>query len=304
MRGIRWLGRSRTAPARVGELGAAVALCLAGCASPAPQDRAERAPEVKRESVATPDLRTTPDAEPTPHDQPSPQPQLLAQPLTQPSIVRLPNGIVVDRSKQRVEIPAHVAQTAGFLEQIACGENSREHESLLVVSLNASEIHAALLLVGATPGKPGSWRVEGEAVRSVPPTGTPIRVRVRVPGERSPTSDDPPGPPVERDIAEWVRGRDGRVYAGSWVFAGSRFAPNPKSWKAPGEHYVADFTGSIVGLVTFGDETIAATSVIPDLVEFEAAEWQAWTERIPFSGTEATLILDCSVNPATPPASS
>jgi hypothetical protein len=46
-----------------------------------------------------------------------------------------------------------------------------------------------------------------------------------------------------------------------------------------------------VGLVTFGDELIGAQAVIPDQVGIEAANWEAWTERMPPSGATATLVL-------------
>jgi hypothetical protein len=235
--------------------------------------------------------------------------QPTSQPNVEPQIISLPNGILVDRARRRVEVPALVATTEGFLEQIACAEGSREHESLLVVSIKPSEIHAAILLAGGTAGQPGRWRDDGTDVIVEPPTGTAVRVRVRpeTPDQTTGESRSPAVTPtsgadradttaasvgVELDITEWVRGAHGRRLDLTWVFAGSRFAPNPRSWKRPGEHYVADFTGSIVGLVTFGDETIAATTVIPDLLDVAAATWEAWTERMPPPGTKATLILE------------
>jgi uncharacterized protein (AIM24 family) len=59
----------------------------------------------------------------------------------------------------------------------------------------------------------------------------------------------------------------------------------------PGEHYVADFTGSVVGLVTFGDEVIAYDDVIADKVDVDPAAWVAWTERMPPEGTRVELLI-------------
>jgi hypothetical protein len=59
----------------------------------------------------------------------------------------------------------------------------------------------------------------------------------------------------------------------------------------PGEHYVADRTGSIVGLVTFGDEVIAYDEVLSDKVDVDAPEWQANTPVMPAPGTRVQLVI-------------
>ena len=75
-----------------------------------------------------------------------------------------------------------------------------------------------------------------------------------------------------------------------WVFAGSRIRSNTKSM-GPGEHYVADRTGSIVGIVTFGDEVIAYDEVLSDKVDVDAPEWQANTAAMPVPGTRVQLVI-------------
>lgn len=256
-----------------------------GACAPAPRQRAVIAeaapPSATAEPIAAPPPETPP---PPPSAPPTPTP---------PAIVHLPHGIDVDRSRGLVTIPAKVATVQGFLEQVVCGRDSREHESLLVLAVAPSEVHAALLLAGATPGHPGRWRTDGRATITEPPTGSALHVRVRY-RETAASAE-----PIERDITEWIRGVDGRAFPGRWVFAGSRFAPNPPSWKKPGEHYVADFTGSIVGLVTFGDETVAATRVIPDQIDVEAANWEAWTSRMPAPESDAILVLELAEPPTT-----
>ncbi|MBU3683271.1 MAG: hypothetical protein FGM39_04540 [Phycisphaerales bacterium] len=66
--------------------------------------------------------------------------------------------------------------------------------------------------------------------------------------------------------------------------------PNTPSM-GPGEHYGADRTGSIVGIVTFGDEAIACDEVISDQSEVDAPQWQARTERMPEPGTRVKLVI-------------
>jgi hypothetical protein len=287
---------------RSGAVGRSVALALAfiqglaGCQAPhPPPPQAE--PKEQPGSTLTSPPQTSTSPEPTSVASTLPtvptSPAVAARPVPASPLVHLANGIVVDRQRRRVEVPAHVAQTIGFLEQVACGVDSREHESLLVIESKASEVHAALLLAHAVPGQPGRWRWDGAEVKLEKPSGDAIRVRVRAADPlATPDPDTGRSPIIERDISDWIRGADGRSFPGAWVFAGSRFAPNPPSWKEPGEHYVADFTGSIVGLVTFGDETVGATTVIPDAIDIEAANWEAWTSRMPPSGSEAVLIFD------------
>lgn len=253
-------------------MGLAAALLVAGCQSPA-----KPAP-VAPEPVEAPTPRpTTPAPAPTPTPTPAPAP-VAAVP---PPVIRLPSGIEVDRAKGEVRVPTFVACREGFLEQIACLAGTREHESLLVTEIKPSDVHAALLLLGLEPGTPGSWNYDGDAVTRTPPRGPSIELLVAF---------EKGGRPEVVPLASWIRGLDGRAFTGTWVFSGSRFAKNPKSW-GEGEHYVADFTGSLAGLVTFGDETLAATTVIPDQVDVEAANWQSWTERMPAEGAPATLII-------------
>ena len=73
-----------------------------------------------------------------------------------------------------------------------------------------------------------------------------------------------------------------------FVFAGSRFRTDQRTGV---ERYIADGSGSIVGLVTFGDETISAVDVIPDQVEVSPAVWEVFVGRMPPPGTEVTIVL-------------
>jgi hypothetical protein len=59
----------------------------------------------------------------------------------------------------------------------------------------------------------------------------------------------------------------------------------------PGEHYVADMTGSIIGLVTFGDETIGFSRVLSDQESVQEPVWEAATEHLPEPATPVTIIV-------------
>ena len=194
--------------------------------------------------------------------------------------VEVAPGLVADRAAREVRIVAEVACDRGWLEQAACKAGTREHESLLVVDVAPSAIHAALLLVGARPGSPGGWtQATDGTVSRIAPTGDPLAILVR-------------GAFGEVPLSEWIEDPvSGRAFpADAWVFAGSRMRPNTRSM-GPGEHYVADRTGSVVGIVTFGDETVAFREVVPDRAEVEAPAWQARTARLPAPGTRVELVL-------------
>jgi len=209
-------------------------------------------------------------------------------------------GVRVDRERRTVIADATVALTQGFLEQLVCTPSTRVHESLVSIDASPRELHAALLLAGLEPGAPGAWQeiVDGSGawkIDRVRPTGPRIDVSVRW--------RTPGGELREVPILDWVRRVDAsgdpssppsgtapQSPTGHLVFSGSRIRANTPSM-GPGEHYVADFTGSVVGLVTFGDEVIAYDDVIADKVDVDPAAWVAWTERMPPEGTRVELLI-------------
>jgi hypothetical protein len=213
---------------------------------------------------------------------PAPQEQPSVTATVPLPIIQLGPGIVVDRSAGEVRVEAEVAADRGWLEQAVCKAGTREHESLLAVAVAPSNIHAALLLIGLEPGAPGEWRAAPDgsgAVQRISPRGSPLELWVRTSASVVPLSSW---------IHDPVHGHAFPVQP--WVFAGSRVRSNTKSM-GPGEHYVADRTGSVVGIVTFGDETIACTSVLSDQAELDAPEWQANSERMPEPGTRVELLI-------------
>lgn len=204
-------------------------------------------------------------------------------------VVQLGQGVVADRAAGEVRVVAEVACDRGWLEQAACKAGTREHESLLVVEALPSTVHAALLLLGARPGAPGGWtQAPDGAVARTAPSGDRLEVLVR-------------GSFGERPLADWIEDPlGGRAFpADAWVFAGSRTRPNTRSM-GPGEHYVADRTGSVVGIVTFGDEVVAFREVLPDRAEIESPAWQARTGRMPAPGTRVELVLRLRAGSARP----
>lgn len=197
-------------------------------------------------------------------------------------VVELFRGVRVNASERwiafdgEVAIDCHDPETPDvFLEVVCCTPDTREHESLVVARVAPSLVHAALLAVGGEPGRPGRWRVEGGDVVRVPPQGQPVEVRLIAAGS------DIPGDP-----GMWItRGAGGppllRAAPDSgWVFAGSRL----REWNGR-TVYDADGTGTLIGLHTFGSETIAWMRVESPDSSVDEPRWLANNGVVPPMGT-------------------
>jgi hypothetical protein len=171
-----------------------------------------------------------------------------------------------------------------YLEVIACTSDSKEHESLVVTRAKPSHVHAALLMIGLEPGSPGSWKVdEPSRVVTIPPRGSAVRVSLTF---------DPDSPNArEIDPAELVIDARTKVRASSladagFVFAGSRVV----EWQGR-SYYDADGMGTLIGLATFGSETIAWREVFSPEAAIAEPEWVADNERLPAAGTRVMVRL-------------
>lgn len=223
-------------------------------------------------------------------------------------------GVRIDLAGKTVEIDGLVPVNAHtkadlkvFLETTVCGYDSKEHESLVVTKAKPSQVHAALLMLGLKPGKPGAWKLEEKKWVGVPPTGDEVEVRFVI------TEAD--GTQREEDPAEWIVNiKDGKSLKAiatdaKWVFAGSKLAEKKPSPRAPGEgalpqsgpaggapdakpgpeYYVADTEGTLIGLTSFGTETIGLTAMYNPDNDKEAPEWIASRERTPEVGAKVVV---------------
>ena len=93
-------------------------------------------------------------------------------------------------------------------------------------------------------------------------------------------------------VSDWILDvQDRQPFPGSdWIFGGSLVLDEEPSRKA-GVTYLADRTGSIIGLVTFGDEVLGTPSVFPDSADIQPPEWIINTKAVPPPGTEVTILL-------------
>ena len=221
----------------------------------------------------------------------------VAPPPRPPNWTALTPLVRVDRDARMVEFDAVAVLDVGFLEQLVCMVGTREHESIFAFEGKPSEVHAALLVVGAEPGRPGRWREVAQAdgavtIEGVPAEGTEVALEVELP--------DGSVRPIEWFMrASPISSTTNAAPPARFVFAGSRFLRNPRTQE---ERYAADGSGSLVGLVTFGDETIGAVEVIPDSAQAAAPVWEVFSERVPAPGTRVKIRARprASVDPRTP----
>ncbi len=204
-------------------------------------------------------------------------------------IVRPREDIEVDPDKHIVRLDGFVCVEAGWLEQIACSPNTREYEALVVLPQPASLVHAAMLMAGFEAGSPGGWSYNQEAdtFDFIQPRGSKVRIEFEYMRD---------GELVRDPVHAWVRDHMRRHAFPDepWIFAGSVWAEN-NAWMreqtGEDEHYVADMTGSIIGLVTFGDEVIGYSRVLSDDATLQPPEWEVNTARLPEIGTPVTVII-------------
>jgi hypothetical protein len=194
------------------------------------------------------------------------------------------DGITIRLASRTVEVQAWTCRDSGSIIQVACAANTREHESLLVVAPQPSEIHAALREAGFAEGSPGRWIRRGEESRFIPPTGAAVDISVRCePG---------PGQLVEVPISNWVRHADDitTLPGNTWIFGGSHLTETP-AWVGGKAQLAADLSGSVIGLATFGDEVLGFPQGFADPVDGEPPAWSIRTPRVPPIGTPVTLLL-------------
>lgn len=195
--------------------------------------------------------------------------------------IRLAPGLEVDRAAGELRLAAQSALDAGWLEQAICLAGTREHESLLVVDTPPRLIHAGLLMLGLEPGRPGRWRVDeatGGVVREAP-RGPRLEIRLRY---RHPRRGE-----VEEPLSAWFLGRDGELGpAHPWRFAGSLEERDETR-----TNYLADFSGSVAGLVTFGDEVIAHEEVLADRIDVEHEPFRVAEQVVPPPGTPISVVI-------------
>jgi hypothetical protein len=181
----------------------------------------------------------------------------------------------IDGKTKRVLIETKVCLRQGSLEQFMTRKRTKEHEAIVVADVDASKIHALLLLCGAEPGSPVKFQPKFE-----PPKGTVIKVSVQYKdGDKV----------IRRPAQEWIRdSKTKKDLSYDWVFAGSRLFQDPDDAKKP-PYYLAN-DGDIICVSNF--DTALLDLPIESTVDNAQLQFDANTERIPPIDTPVTVILE------------
>lgn len=201
--------------------------------------------------------------------------------------------IRIDRENRTIEfdgfvpVDAHIEGAPNlYLEVMVSTPDVRAHEALVASRASAADIHAALLLIGLEPGATGSWTWDGAKVKTNPPTGPGVEVRFRWKDERGESHDDLASDWVVSAVTGARLTDSVSADEPRWVFAGSKMvARNGREW------YAAEAEGTIVGLHTFGSETIAWRGVYSPSAEVLDPEWIADPTRVPRAKTDVVVVI-------------
>ncbi|MGC9454802.1 MAG: YdjY domain-containing protein [Phycisphaerae bacterium] len=187
--------------------------------------------------------------------------------------VTLPD-LKVDLSARRVILSAEVCLRSGALELLVCKAGTKEYESILRTEAQASHLHAALLMLGLSPGLPGEWSDTGADGQYIPPRGAELEVTLRW--------QDRSGEARESPATAWLKPDDGTDPPRQWVFVGSEILPDGRYW--------ADVDGDVLSVSNFPSAVIDVP--FRSTTENELLLFEADSEKIPPVGTEVDVIIE------------
>lgn len=183
------------------------------------------------------------------------------------------SSLWIDPKQHRVFVDGYVSLRDAPLEMFACPAGTKEHESVVATLAKSSEVHAALLAVGAMPGTTVKF-----TPKYVPATGQRVRVWVLY--------RDPEGKFRYADARNWVRqGETVKPLEMDWVFAGSVNWTDPQDGKS---YYQAD-GGELICVSNFG--TAMLDLPIESSDSNGSLSYMAFTDRIPPDLTPVRLML-------------
>lgn len=208
-------------------------------------------------------------------------------------------GVKINLDEWSVDLDGRICLKAGLLELIACTKDSKEHEAVVTLDGKPSHAHTALLLLGARPGSPAMMQAidpEMTSWRHIPPSGGPVDVFLVV--------KDAEGKETEKPISDFIikadrEGIPGERKSGvelekfpthTFLFAGSILTGEGDGPR----QYLADSSGNVISITTFGDELLC----LPDVFEHsnESLMWEVDGDKLPDLDSKVILRLRPQIN--------
>lgn len=193
--------------------------------------------------------------------------------------------IWLDRDRTQVVLAGHICLREGMLELFACRKGSKEHESIVSLEIKPFLVHAALLAIGAEPGKPAQFSPQFE-----PAEGPEIEIDVLwIDSDGVEHRCKSQQLIAKIDYESEEQGQAPEEMSVPFVFTGSFFRTFEEPDGRKISVYMADATGEIFGLSNFPasilDIPIRSSDSNDELL------FQPYTDRIPEIGTPVTLIM-------------
>ena len=232
--------------------------------------------------------------------EPGVAPPASAQQAGQREVERafLEHGIHLDLARGTCWIPAGIDVREDLLEYLLVNPKGAAHESLLTTEIVPSRLNAALLALGAAPGRNAAWKT-----KDPPPSEEEIR------DGASPYVVEPPNGDgfclyvgwreggethfhrVDDLLRNLESGRSMRRHA--WVFLGSRVVRmRPKSEPKdapPKEVFAADIEGNLVNISFFEEGNTLVTAALPECLK--QTIWLANGWLLPQRGSPVALVF-------------
>ena len=201
--------------------------------------------------------------------------------------LKLP-GVSINLEAKAVDVTSTVTLVEGSLEFIACTKGTKEHEAIVAVQAKPSHIHTALLLLGAKAGHPAIRKIVGEGDDQrwidLPPKGSHVTVSLVIPNQDNNPTELPLSDFVHRlDDAGEPDKAEAKKRLKVFLFAGSHLIGQENAPKT----YLADQSGSVISLSTFGDELLCLPQIYGH--ENHALRWEVNPTHLPKIGTQIIL---------------
>ena len=257
--------------------------------------------------VAAETTPKAPKAPKTPTTEPAQKPKPIPASGLEAALkkLKLP-GVTINLKERCVDVDSTVCLDQGALELIVCTKNTKEQESIIAIDAKAKHIHTALLLMGAKSGNPAMQKaVDKEKTRwvHVPPRGGPVDVFLVVKNKQGKMVERPISDFIEANSDDYGGGqntpgekpdkkKNARFPTNTFLFAGSFLQGKGHEPRK----YIADFSGNVISLATFGDELLCLPGVYGHAAGTLA--WQIDATHLPEVGAKVTLRLRPKTSPA------